>query len=138
MFAPLVDGLEEDLAVWDSEIVTQTDVAEIHSVEIPTQLDTQEGTFVPPSRGCVPEPLSIHWWRHQFQDLRCSRCQGPTRSLSAVCPLDAIQQWRRIDSNSLRSWDPSYKDGIGIFGCRGFVGGVESQAHVDAECPQIP
>ena len=35
MFAPLVDG-----AVRDSEIVTPTDVAEIHSVEIaPTQLD---------------------------------------------------------------------------------------------------
>ena len=34
MFATLADGLEEDLAVRDSEIVTQTDVAEIHSVEI--------------------------------------------------------------------------------------------------------
>ena len=43
----IVDALEEDLA-------TQTDVAGIHSVEIaPTQLDTREGTFVPPSRRLV-------------------------------------------------------------------------------------
>ena len=49
-----LDGLEEDLAVRDSEIVTQTDVAETHSVEIaPTQLDTQEGTLVQPSRRLV-------------------------------------------------------------------------------------
>ena len=49
-----LDGLEEDLAVRDSEIVTQTDVAETHSVEIaPTQLDTQEGTLVQRSRRLV-------------------------------------------------------------------------------------
>ena len=51
----LLDGLEEDLAVRDSEIMTtQTDVAETHSVGIaPTQMDTQEGTLLQPSRRLV-------------------------------------------------------------------------------------
>ena len=41
------------LTVW-RKITQRSNAAEIHSVEIaPTQLDTQEGTFVPPSRRLV-------------------------------------------------------------------------------------
>ena len=98
-----LDGLEEDLEVRDSEIVTQTDVAETHSVEIaPTQLDTQEGTLLQPSRRLVLIG-SGGASQNRVNSLVETPVPGPevftmsgsdTESFGSVSSVEVFQQWR--------------------------------------------
>ena len=95
-----------DVAVRDKEIVTQTDVAEIQIA--PTQLDTQEGTFVPPSRRLVLIGGGSAS-RNRVNSLVETPVPGPevfamsgsdTESFGSVSS-GAIQQWRWWSPNQM-------------------------------------
>ena len=127
----LLDGLQEDLAVGDSEIMTtQTDLATTHSVGIaPTQMDTQEGTLPQTSRrlvliggGGASQNRANLLAETPGRDQRHRR-SAPHPGQRWRCWWSQKQMVKRKDQLQFSpSRNPSHEGGIGIFGCRGLVG----------------